>query len=731
MIKINYSLQMLIVFFLLTTTSAFGYSNSTLALKNKSLTLEVNAYPSSLTNFNYEVNLGPSVNQTFTINDGLLLDRAYTVAAPSGYEVSTSSSSGFNPTIVIPGTVIDAGIVTVYVRLTSSLAINTYTGNLTITAPEITTPTSHAAVSETISLSGEVARKETTWNGTTWGNGSPDITTIAVINSNYDTATHGNLSAWEIQVSSGHQLTVNDNTFVEAEYNVIVDGTLQIDSSGSLVQNNDAGVFTLNSGGNASVIKNTSVLQNWYDYTYWSSPVNGITANDAFASSSYKYWFNAQNYLDILQETDNGNTYVAGHDDIDDNGDDWTNLNGSANLTPGVGYATTHSSSSFTTGNTYQYTFSGAFNTGTITTPVYYNGDNGDNDWNFIGNPYSSAISADAFFTENSALIGNAIYLWSHASDADNSNNGNEAYNFSRNDYAIINSGSGEVAGASTVIPDRYIPSGQGFFIQGMANGSITFNNAMRMKDNTSNDQFFRRNNNANKLWLNLTSDNGVFNQILVAYVEGATDGNDGSAYDSPRFLTSDTPAIIYTTIENEPDIKYAIQGKNPTGLNVWAVINVGFYTAIEEATIYTFSIPKKTGDFMNNNPIYVKDNLMNITHNLLDSDYTFTSATGTYENRFEIVFQNETLGVNDESYDNALTIREISENEIQFNANGNQHQIETIALYNMQGQLVYKTIINDNNTTLNIYNLSTGTYIAEVKLDNGKVVKKKMIKRL
>ncbi|MFC0603255.1 T9SS type A sorting domain-containing protein [Winogradskyella pulchriflava] len=730
--KIHY-IKVLLAVSLFSFLTSYGYSNKAATEINTSNELLIFSYPTSLSNFEYEVNLGPSTNQTFSINDGLLLTRPYTITAPAGFEVSTSSSSGFSNSIVIPGAVIDLGSVTVYVRLASGLAIGTYSGDLTITAPDAWVLTIlYPEVDETISLSGEVKRRETTWDGSTWNNGTPDIEAITTIDSNYSTTTNGSISSWSLTVTSGAQLTVNNDTYVEIENDVVVDGNITLESSGALVQNEDTATFTVNSGGTSIVKKSTSALKNWYDYTYWSSPVNGATASTAFSDSNpnYRFWFNAQNFLDVLEEVDNTNTYVSGHDDIDDNGDDWTLLGNSDVLAPGVGYATTHTPVGFTSGNSYEYEFSGPFNTGTITTPIYYNGDNGDNDWNFIGNPYPSAISADDFFTENASVVGDAIYLWSHATLPSSSAGGNEVLNYSSDDYAIINSGSGEIAGGSTVIPNRYIPSGQGFFVQGAANGNATFNNAMRMTDNTSNSQFFRPNTPMqNKLWVNLTSDNGVFNQILVAYVDGATDNNDGSAYDSPRFLSSGTAAVIYTSIENDTDTKYAIQGKATTSLNTQETIGIGFFTAITEATVYTFSIPKKQGDFMNTNPIFIKDNLLNVTHNLLESDYSFTSSTGEFNDRFEIVFTSETLSVKDEVLQNSVVISELNKNSIKLSANGTK-QIETVELYNIEGKRVCNKEINNFDGVINVSNLNVGTYIAQVKFDNGAMVKQKLIKR-
>ena len=478
----------------------------------------------SLSGFVYEYNSGPSTPQSFSVGDDLLLTRPYTITAPSGYEVSTEIATGYASSITIPGALIASGNITVYVRLTNNLPIATYNGTLTITAPEITeASTTYPAVSETIDLSGSVVRRETIWTGVTWNNGIPDIDASAIINDDYNTAINGNLTAWNLLVSSENQLIIGNESFAKIQTNVTVNGQLTVEAKGAFVQVDDTGTFTLNTGGISKVIKYTTPLNHWYDYTYWSTPVNSATANEALANAnpSRRYWYDAQNYLDVLAETDNGNSYVAGHDDIDDDGNDWVLLSGNSVLEPGVGYAATHSTTGFVGGNTYPYTFEGPLNTGTITTPIHYNGDNGDSDWNLIGNPYPSAIDVDAFFDANPTVIGSVIYLWTHATTPEANNNGNETYNFNSDDYAIINAGSGEIAGGSSVIPSRFIPSGQGFFVQGLENDDVIFTNSMRMADNSSNTSFFRQQNtlDANKLWLNLTTNNGAFNQLLIAYV--------------------------------------------------------------------------------------------------------------------------------------------------------------------------------------------------------------------
>jgi hypothetical protein len=569
----------------------------------------------------------------------------------------------------------------------------------------------------------------TIWNGTEWSNDTPNLATNAIISGNYNTATNGGFSAFNLIINAGFRLTIDNNTFVEIENNVDVIGEIIVETAGAFIQNNDSSAFYVDSAGMTKVNKTTSVLNNWYDYTYWSSPVLGTTVNQAFVPSNVNrgYWFNAQNYLDILKEDANNNIMVAGHDDIDDNGDDWQLIAGTDVLQPGVGYATTHSSGSFEAGNAYPYSFQGPFNNGIIYTPIYYNGDNGDNDWNFIGNPYPSAISADAFFSANTSVIGGAVYLWSHGNPPSATNNGQDTYNFSSDDYAIINAGSGEVAGGSGVIPNRYIPSGQGFFVQGLGNGNIVFNNAMRMKDNSSNSQFFRLDHNlSNKIWLNLTTESGLFNQVLIAYVDGATNENDGPYFDAPRNLSTGTAAIIYTSVEDDFSNKLAIQGKAANSISIEETIPLGFYTGINENVTYELSIPKTEGTFFESNNVYLVDHLLNNIHNLTESSYQFDSDTGEFNARFTIMFNPQTLSIANNNLNNELIVKQDNGSLVLETTNG--QLINSVQLVDQSGKIVNQLQPKKTSEIINTQYLSAGFYVANIILNNGFTDSKKII---
>ncbi|GAA4966477.1 T9SS type A sorting domain-containing protein [Algibacter aquimarinus] len=599
-----------------------------------------------------------------------------------------------------------------------------------------------------------------TWDGAVWSNGTgPDLTTLATLNASYNTTTDGgSISACSLIVANGATLNIADNDYVEVDNNLFVNtgGIITVQPYGAFIQNNDSGTVTNN--GLIEVAKETAPLSNWYEYTYWSSPVSGALVQDALSDSdaSRRFTFTAQNFLDATAETANNNAVIAGQDDIDDNGDDWQSIAGTTVMQAGIGYAATHSEAAFIvppgpfTPPQFRYTFQGDFNNGIINVPVYRNdGSALDNNWNFLGNPYPSAIEIDAFMTENmynaatnpTGTLEGAIYFWSQNTDFADTANGNQALNFDTTDYATHN-GTGGTTGGDGVTPNGFIPSGQGFFVSFAESapsntGTVVFNNAMRsLSLSPDNSQFFKSSNtkksssdNANKLWLDLTSDNGVFNQILVGYVDGATDGEDGAYYDARKVVAPKAFAALYSSIEGSAN-KFVIQGKSPNTLDTDEVINLGFSTTIDVPTLYKLSIANLQGDFLTNNTVYLKDNLLDKLHDLSASDYTFTSAVGEFNSRFEIVFSASSLSTDNTDLDlKALTIVQLDNNNVRFKMSDNR-SIQSVNIYDVLGRQLYNLKGDSNSETYNLSNLNDAVYLAKVELSDGSVITKKAIKR-
>lgn len=610
-----------------------------------------------------------------------------------------------------------------------------------------------------------------TWEVGGWKDGlTPDIDTPVIIADNYDTANGGNevsFSTCNLTINTGKTLTIDNGDYVEVENNIIANGNITVRPQGAVVQNDNFAEVTGN--GVVTVEKETAIMYAWYEYTYWSSPVLGETIDGALpdADVNRRFWFDASKYKDSKAEINNENDLTFGfQDDIDDNGDDWQFANSTDIMIPGVGYAATHSEAAFIglpmqpLPFKFKYTFIGLFNTGVITVPIYRNDEElNDNNWNLIGNPYPSAIDATKFLADNTNLdtsvalspsITGAIFLWSQNTDPSATANGNENENFAGSDYAVIN-GTGNVAGGDGLTPNSYIPSGQSFFVsmsddapssvfsegdlgipRDIVTTNIIFINSMRVTGN--NDQFFKAanskpKNEANKIWIDLTSDNGVFNQILVGYVKGATNSFDGDYFDAPRNLSTDNASILYSIIEGN-NKKFSIQGKAENSLTENEVISVGFKTTIDVPTIYTLSIAQLEGGFLNDNPIYLKDNLLNTLHNLKDSDYNYASTVGEFTERFEIVFNEAALSLDDQTITaRNLSIIELQNGNVKFKLSGNL-AMSSIQIIDLQGRILYDLKAGDNSEVYNLSNLSQAPYIAKVTLSNGNIITKKGVKR-
>ena len=563
----------------------------------------------------------------------------------------------------------------------------------------------------------------TTWNGFSWSPTLPNHSTVAILNGNYITSPIAtSFNACSLIINSGYTLNITDDYYVEVLNDVIMTGNLVVETKGTFVQRGDgieAGSFRLQNTGTSSVNKSTALKQNWYDYTYWSSPVKHETVESvlSIASPSRRFYFDAANY----EDTDG--------DDVDDNGDDWKLATG--RMIPGTGYASTSNKSGIFP-RVDATVFNGEFNTGDIPVSIHGNNTTSWNDWNFIGNPYASAINFKSVHSQNTGVIAGAAYLWSQSSPPLASNPGNQVLNFNQNDYTIICLGSGNLAGGKSGIPTDFIPSGQGFFVIGIeSGGTLTFKNSMRMADATSNSDFYRNATGdlPNKLWIDLTSDNGVFNQILVAYVEGATNGIDGFSYDVERNLSSNLSAIIYTEIPESNKI-YAIQGKHVDSLSSAEEVAIGFRSSIKQPTLYTLSIAQLQGIFLDENTIYLKDNVLNLNHNLTNADYTFTSETGDFKNRFVINFKNQNLSAVDLIINpKELSIIEFRNGQVQFSI-GRNLSIKSVEIMDLLGRRLYYLKGNNPTEVCHLSQLSRAAYIAKVELSNGQILIKRAIKR-
>lgn len=125
-------------------------------------------------------------------------------------------------------------------------------------------------------FNGTVTANTTTWSGTAWSNGLPNLSTHAIIAGNYNTSAGGSQTSFRacsLTVNAGSALNIDNNTYIEVENNLVANGNITVQTHGNFKHNSDAS--TVSGTGTTSVIKQTALKSAWYFYTYWSSPVSG------------------------------------------------------------------------------------------------------------------------------------------------------------------------------------------------------------------------------------------------------------------------------------------------------------------------------------------------------------------------------------------------------------------------------------------------------------------------
>jgi hypothetical protein len=132
------------------TATSSGATNKTVTCSGSvtALTPTITLTPTTLTGFTYVAGSGPSTEQTFTVS-GANLTANISIAAPTNFEVSLSSGSGYSSPLTLTPSSGTVSSTTIYVRLKSGLSTGNYNSE-TITA------SSTGATNKTVTCSGTV-----------------------------------------------------------------------------------------------------------------------------------------------------------------------------------------------------------------------------------------------------------------------------------------------------------------------------------------------------------------------------------------------------------------------------------------------------------------------------------------------------------------------------------------------------------------------------------------------
>lgn len=297
--------------------------------------------------------------------------------------------------------------------------------------------------------------------------------------------------------------------------------------------------------------------------------------------------------------------------------------------------------------------------------------------WNLVGNPYSCSIDWNAASGWIKTNVNGSIYL-----HVDNSN------------WAAWN-GTIETNGGS-----RYIASGQGFFVEATAAGTLGMSNDVKVHNGTT---FFKdsRETVPNMIRLEV-SGNGYADEAVVWFLPEATAGFDGQ-YDAHKLFgdvaeaaqiySSGNTALAINTMPETPAVPVGIHaGANGTYTIKATEINNFFNVSLEDT---------KTGVFTN----------------LLKDSYTFSFATGENEQRFILHFGSLSVKEQGKPVANIYSHQQTVYVDIKEQVNGE------IQIYSMNGELVATATATKEINKITLTN--PGVYVVRLVADQVMVMKK------
>ena len=604
-------------------------------------------------------------------------------------------------------------------------------------------------------LHGDVWDIENTATNKDWG----------IVKISSDVVACHSLKTLGLIIDSNTTLRVHSDNLVENSWYMELNGTLDLEDDSQLIQTVNSDLVTSADG---KILRRQEGESNPYRYNYWSSPVGATGAtslidnNDPLTNNANNTPFNLGMIRDnsgltcsfISGYTGSGSistywlyTFINGLTYWD-----WAQLSTSTALKPGVGYT---QKGTGVVDPEQQYIFQGKPNNGTILINVTDIGGPGSEPSvsatkYLLGNPYPSALDVHKFIDDNVGVINGTLQLWQQWS-------GDSHYlNEYNGGYAQVNkTGSiracqfvgfygynGSEEGTKT--PSRYLPIGQGFITEIIADGTIEFNNSQRIfikevdADGTGNNGsvFMKSAGTKNKstseskdanpfkkfrLEFNSVTGPETRRELLLGFSELTTDAFD-YGYDA------ENPEI------NNNDLCLNLDGKN---------MNIQAYGDISDDKVVPLNF-KSSGDnsfeikitemenIDTSQAIYLRDNLNGTYFDLTqDTAYQFSSNPGIFNERFEIVFQSEAQTLNVEESQTSENFVYYQRTEQKLYAKKLNASVRRIALVNMLGQ----TALEFNNVSqeelrngLSISNLSSGAYVAYFRTDTHEVLTKKIV---
>lgn len=567
------------------------------------------------------------------------------------------------------------------------------------------------------------------------------------------------------------EYSIQNNSELNVSWYLKLDGFIDLEGESQLVQGAES---VLDEDSVGYIEQDQQGTQSSYNYNYWSSSVAPIAAgagtNNASNTISEVLFdgTTASNPAAINFQPEHtaadaaltspitlSSYWLYTFNGLDNDYNSWVSIDEDSSVLAGEGYTMKGTSGVAAIIDSQNYVFKGKPHNGNITLNIALNYDR------LIGNPYPSALDANAFILDNindsggnaaTNVFNGALYFWDHFSGHTHVlreyvggyatytlMGGAKAY---ANDERINNNGSSGVK-----IPERYIPVNQGFFVvaildtvsnsinTSVTGGTITFKNSQRkcVTENSGNSvflkaatskettkQFVAEEDTRSKIRLLFKSPTGYERQLLVGADENASSEFD-LGYDG--LLIEDYAADMFWTFNGA---KFVIQAVN--AFNIDQELKIGLKVESEGVVSISIDTLENIDERFD---LFIHDNLTGKNYDLTKNSAEIYLEAGDYMDRFDVRFKAEkTLSVEHEATINQIDVFvNNSAKELQIK-NTLTTKIKTICLYNSLGQLQHKWQKNLENTqiSLPVLNKITGVYFVQIDTDKGVVTKKIII---
>lgn len=531
--------------------------------------------------------------------------------------------------------------------------------SVTYTDSDNSSTDGNGASFEIIDVTANNALTNANWQASAINGGSPKRVSGSIWTGTSDTdwTTTGNWTNGRIPVTLSDVLIPSSLVNYPTVTSATTVNAIQLNSGATLIAQD---AFT----GNVTYKRNLPTLDSWY---LVSSPVAGETIEDLIANHTFL----------------TGTPPNIGFSTFNNTGAAWTYASNAltGNVVNGKGYSVRLVSAG-------DISFTGTANTADVTFALTQ----GTNNYNLVGNPFTSYINSTTFLTNEAANVELTFWMWN---------------------------GTGYDTRTTGTFPNFKIAPGQAFFVEAKTTNNVTFTEALQSHETT--DTFQKSANNRSEIKL-ILADATQSRKLKVFYIDGTTKGYD-NGFDGKMFGgVADSFSIYSELLSENVGVKYAIQSLPYSDFETM-VIPVGIKAAAGKEITFT-------ADAMNLQEglkVFLEDKVTNTITRLDETNATYKvtladalDGIGRFylHTKASSVLGTETIALNNVSVysldASTLRVAGLSEGKA------------SVKIFSILGKQVFETSFNATGVKdMQLPKLANGIYVVQLATEKGTLNKK------